>query len=40
MINYLKVQEQLIIEIMERQGLDFLDALDIARFVMEIGRDK
>jgi len=36
MNHYLKVQEQLIIEIMERQGLDFLDALDIARYVMRM----
>lgn len=34
MNHYLKVQEQLITEIMERQGVDFLDALDIARLVM------
>lgn len=38
MQNYLRQQEQLIIEIMERQGIDFLDALDIARYVMEIRR--
>jgi len=35
-VDILRQQEQLIIEIMERQGLDFIDALDVARNVMKL----
>ena len=35
-MDILRQQEQLIIEIMERQGLDFIDALDVARNVMKL----
>ena len=35
-MSYLRQQELLINEIMERQGIDFIEALDIARMVMEL----
>jgi len=35
-MSYLRRQELLINEIMERQGIDFIEALDIARMVMEL----
>jgi len=38
-MTYLEEQALVIEEIMERQGLDFVDALDIARYVMRIGRE-